>query len=41
MRHLPQTFLDRPVTGVNLVTGSLADQIAGGPTLLTFLRHFG
>lgn len=41
MRHLPQNFLKRPVTGVNLVAGTLADQIAGGPTLLTFLRHFG
>ena len=41
MRHLPQTFLERPVTGVNLVAGTLADQIAGKPTLLTFLRHFG
>jgi hypothetical protein len=41
MRHLPQKFLDRPVDGVNLVAGTLADQIAGEPTLLTFLRHFG
>jgi hypothetical protein len=38
---LPSEILAAPVNGVNLVPGSLADQIGPGPTLLVFLRHFG
>lgn len=29
------------VSGVNLIPGSLGDQLGRGPTLLVFLRHFG
>ena len=33
--------LERPVTGVNLVPGTLRDQLQPGPNLWVFLRHFG
>ena len=33
--------LRAPVTGVNLMPGTLADQLGTEPTLLVFLRHFG
>jgi len=38
---LPARVFDAPVTGVNLVPGSLRDQLAPDGTLLVFLRHFG
>lgn len=37
---IPEATLARIVTGLNLVPGTLADQLTG-PTLLVFLRHFG
>ncbi len=40
-RPLPAGVLERPVTGVNLTPGTLGDQLAAGPNLLIFLRHFG
>jgi hypothetical protein len=33
--------LATPVTGTNLVPGTLADQLGDRLTLLVFLRHFG
>jgi hypothetical protein len=39
--RIPESLLDRPVTGVNLMPGSLGDQLGSGPTLLVFLRFFG
>ena len=33
--------LQSPVNGVNLIPGSLGDQLSGGPTLMVFLRFFG
>ena len=42
MNHqIPQSVLDRPVTGVNLSRGTLRAQLSLGRTLLVFLRHFG
>lgn len=41
VKHISDDLLDRPVVGVNLVPGRLRDQLADGPTLLVFLRHFG
>ncbi len=38
---LPPDLLATPVTGVNLVPGTLRDQLAPNATLLVFLRHFG
>lgn len=38
---LPHAILSLPVEGMNLVPGTLADQIEHEPTLLVFLRHFG
>jgi hypothetical protein len=36
-----RAVLDTPVEGVNLVIGTLRDQIGREPTLLVFLRHLG
>ncbi|HKK53283.1 MAG TPA: SelL-related redox protein [Myxococcota bacterium] len=41
METLPIEALDAPVNGVNLVPGTLRDQLGDGITLLVFLRHFG
>jgi hypothetical protein len=41
LRRIPDETLDLRVTGVHLVPGTLRDQLAGGPQLLVFLRHFG
>lgn len=38
---LPEEILDEPVTGINLVPGSLRDQLAPKGTLFVFLRFFG
>jgi len=38
---LPESVLGWPVGGVNLVPGTLRDQLSEGDTLLVFLRHFG
>lgn len=39
--RIPDAVLDEPVLGVNLVPGTLRDQLGPGPTLLVFLRHLG
>jgi len=42
MEHrIADEVLDAPVAGVNLMPGSLRDQLGQAPTLLVFLRHFG
>jgi len=38
---VPEAALSRPVTGMNLMPGSLADQLGSEPVLLVFLRQFG
>jgi hypothetical protein len=40
-RAIPEDVLDAQVTGVNLMPGTLRDQLGDGTTLLVFLRHFG
>lgn len=41
MERIPDAVLDRFVSGVNLMPGSLRDQLGARATLLVFLRHFG
>jgi hypothetical protein len=41
VERIPAAVLDRFVNGVNLMPGSLRDQLADRVTLLVFLRHFG
>ena len=41
MDRIPDRALSRVVSGVNLMPGSLADQLGDGETLLVFLRYFG
>ena len=41
MKRISTQTLARPVEGINLKPGTLGDQLADGPKLLTFLRHFG
>jgi hypothetical protein len=41
LERIPPEVLDRPVPGVNLMPGSLRDQLGERETLLIFLRHFG
>ena len=41
MKSLANELLDAPVSGLNLVPGSLRDQLGEEPTLLVFLRHLG
>ena len=41
MDRIPDELLARFVRGVNLMPGSLRDQLGAAPTLLVFLRHFG
>jgi len=38
---LARRQLDLPVSGRNIAGGTLAEALAGEPTLLVFLRHFG
>lgn len=38
---IPEALLGESVVGVNLVPGTLGDQLAEGPTLLVFLRQLG
>jgi len=38
---LPDELLNRAVTGLNLIPGTLRDQLGTDATLLVFLRHFG
>jgi hypothetical protein len=39
--RIPDELLARFVRGVNLMPGTLRDQLGSAPTLLVFLRHFG
>jgi hypothetical protein len=41
LERIAPGVLDRFVAGVNLMPGSLRDQLGERPTLLVFLRHFG
>jgi hypothetical protein len=41
MQPIAREVLETPVEGVNLVAGTLRDQLGEGDTLLVFLRHFG
>ncbi len=41
MDRISQEVLAEGVIGVNLMPGSLGDQLGGDPVLLVFLRHFG
>ncbi len=41
MKTLPPDVLDAPVRGVNLMPGTLRDQLGDVRTLLVFLRYFG
>lgn len=41
MERIPDALLARYVNGVNLMPGTLRDQLADAPALLVFLRHFG
>ena len=41
MERIPDALLARYVNGVNLMPGTLRDQLGDAPTLLVFLRHFG
>lgn len=39
--RIPDAVLDEPIGGVNLVPGTLRDQLGAGPTLFVFLRQLG
>ena len=41
MDRIPDALLARYVNGVNLMPGTLRDQLGDAPMLLVFLRHFG
>lgn len=41
LERIPEQALVRGVSGVNLMPGSLADQLGNDETLLVFLRYFG
>ena len=41
MERIADQVLALPAQGINLKPGTLRDQLAGKPTLLAFLRHFG
>lgn len=41
MQTLQPDLLVSPVTGRNLFGATFGDQLAGAPTLVVFLRHFG
>ncbi len=40
-RQIATPILASPVTGLNLVPGTLRDQLGATPTLLVFIRQFG
>ena len=40
-QEISSSALDRTVSGVGLIPGTLRDQLDGGVSLLVFLRHFG
>jgi hypothetical protein len=39
--QIPSKVLETEITGPGTPPSALADILAGGPTLLVFLRHFG
>ena len=41
MERIGADTLALRVSGQNLIGGTLREQLADGPTLLVFLRHFG
>ena len=41
MKQIDAKILSLPTVGINLAPGTLDDQLAGGPNLAAFLRHFG
>jgi hypothetical protein len=41
VERIPDELLGRYVNGVNLMPGTLRDQLGAAPTLLVFLRYFG
>ena len=41
MQRIPESSLQRSVSGVNLMPGCLRDQLGERETLLVFLRYFG
>jgi hypothetical protein len=41
VERIPDELLTRYVNGVNLMPGTLRDQLGAATTLLVFLRHFG
>jgi hypothetical protein len=41
MERIEHEVLDGPVAGLNLVPGTLGDQLGDRPTVLAFLRHLG
>jgi hypothetical protein len=41
VERIPDELLTRYVNGVNLMPGTLRDQLGDAPTLLVFLRYFG
>ena len=41
MEKIPEVLMDQFVTGVNIMPGTLRDQLGDIPTVLVFLRYFG
>lgn len=41
LTHIPAEALDRPLRGTHLTGRTLRDELAVGPVLMSFLRHFG
>ena len=41
LTEIPADALDRPIHGSNLRGNTLRDELAVGPVLMSFLRHFG
>ena len=41
LTEIPAEALDREIHGANLRGRTLRDELAVGPVLMSFLRHFG
>jgi len=41
IRTLPPALFDEPVRGRHLEGATLGEELASGPRLVAFLRHFG
>jgi hypothetical protein len=41
LTEIPAAALDRAIQGSNLRGNTLRDELAVGPVLMSFLRHFG